>query len=216
MEIFYKVIDLKKELGDGKYIVFEADEIPDVEGLNTATLDMIRKLARVGELLDQSLKLAYTDTLSGLPNMNAALRYLDEFQEEFRQSDSEFSLFLIDGDNLGEYNKISYQRGDEMIKEMGITLKRVMRPNDFIARWRSGDEFIVVLPNTSLEEARFVGNRLRERIKTVSLEWQFPVSISIGIVGYPQNGRTINELIDRAEQALRLAKAQGKDCIATI
>jgi diguanylate cyclase (GGDEF)-like protein len=103
-----------------------------------------------------------------------------------------------------------------MIKELGLVLKQGVRPNDFIARWRSGDEFIVVLPDTSLEYAKHVGNRLRDKVKEVSQGWQFPISISIGIVSYPKNGKTIDDLIDCAEKALRLAKSQGKDCAATI
>jgi diguanylate cyclase (GGDEF)-like protein len=216
MGTFYHAIEKKKEMHTKKCEMFEADEISNLRGLNTSTLDMIEKLARVGDLLDQSLKLAYTDSVSGLPNMNAALRYLEVFKEEFSKSNAEFSLFLIDGDNLGQYNKISYKRGDDMIKELGTALKQGVRPDDFIARWRSGDEFIVVLPDTSLEDAKHIGNRLREMLKEVSQKWQFPITISIGVVSYPRNGITINELIDCAEKALRLAKAQGKDCVAII
>jgi diguanylate cyclase (GGDEF)-like protein len=216
MGIFYHAIEKKKEKRTKKYAVFEADKIPKVRALNTSTLDMIEKLARVGDLLDQSLELAYTDLISKLPNMNAALRYLEAFKEEFSKSGSEFSFFLIDGDNLGQYNNISYMLGDEMIKDLGMALKQGVRPNDYIARWRSGDEFIVVLPDTSIEEAKHIGNRLREKIKEASLEWKFPITISIGVASYPKNGETLNELIDCAEQALRLAKAQGKDCIAIV
>lgn len=214
--IFYAVIEKKKDEQNEKYEIFEADEIQDVRGLNTSTLDIIKKLAGVGELLDQSLKLAYTDSISGLPNMNAALRYLEEFKENIIKSNSVFSLFFIDGDNLGQYNQISYKCGDDMIKETGTALKQCMRPNDYLARWRSGDEFLVVLPGTNLEDAKLIGNRLRHTIKEVSQEWQFPITVSIGIVCYPKNGETVDELIDCAEQALRLAKAQGRDCAVTI
>jgi diguanylate cyclase (GGDEF)-like protein len=214
MGTFYHAIQKKKEMQTDKYEVFEADEISNLRGLNTSTLDMIEKLARVGELMDQSLKLAYTDSVSGLPNMNAALRYLEEFKDEFSKSNSEFSLFLIDGDNLGQYNEISYICGDDMIKKLGTALKQSVRPNDFIARWRSGDEFIVVLPGTSLADAKYIGDRLRETVKRVSQKWQFPITISIGIVSYPKNGKTVDELIDCAERALRSAKAKGKDCVA--
>jgi diguanylate cyclase (GGDEF)-like protein len=216
MGIFYDVIDKKKENRTKEFEVYEADDIPDLRGLNTANQDMIEKLARVGELLDQSLHLAYTDLISGLPNLNAALRYLEVFKEESRITNSVFSIFLIDGDNLGQYNKLSYKHGDDMIKDMGTTLKEALRPNDYIARWRSGDEFIIVLPGTTQEDVKLLEKRLRESIKEASQKWQFPITISIGVACYPRNGETVDELIDCAEEALRLAKARGKDCAVMI
>jgi diguanylate cyclase (GGDEF)-like protein len=216
MEILYSVLNKRKEFKANYYEIFEAHEIPNVEELDTSTMDMIEKLARVGELLDQSLEMAYTDSVSGLPNMNAALRYLNDLNEKMDQPNFVFSIFIIDGDNLGQYNKISYQQGDYMIKKLGEILKQDFRPHDFVARWRSGDEFFAVLPEVGLEEAIRIGNRLRERIKLGSKDWQFPVTISIGIVSYPNNGKTITELIDLGERALRDAKKHGKDCVATI
>jgi diguanylate cyclase (GGDEF)-like protein len=214
--IFNYVLDKKREKRGEGYKVYEAEQIPELKGLNTSTFDMIEKLARVGDLLDQSLQLAYTDSLSGLPNMNAALLHLEQLKESLKESEAVFSLFLIDGDNLGEYNKISYKHGDDMIRQMGATLKQGVRPDDYIARWRAGDEFIIILPDTPLEEAQFVGNRLKELLKQASGKWELPITISIGAVSYPENGNTVNELIGNAEKALRKAKEQGKDCVAII
>lgn len=214
--MIYSVLNRLKELKENNYKIYEADQIPDVDIVSTSTMDMIEKLARVGEMLDHSLEMAYTDSLSGLPNMNAALRYLNELEEKMAQPEFTFSVFIIDGDNLGEYNKISYQEGDYMIQKMGEVLKQAVRPDDFIARWRSGDEFFVVLPGVELDEADAIGNRLRTEIKEASQDWRFPVTISIGVVNYPLDGTTIEALIDEGERALRAAKQQGKDRTATV
>jgi diguanylate cyclase (GGDEF)-like protein len=147
--------------------------------------------------------------------MNAALRYLDELQGKMAQSNFTFSIFMIDGDNLREYNKLGYQQGDYMIRKLGEVLKKDVRPNDFVARWRSGDEFFAVLPEVALEEAVQIGNRLKENVRKASQEWQFPITISIGAANYPKDGMTIQELIDQGEWALRAAKEQGKDRIVT-
>lgn len=86
-----------------------------------------------------------------------------------------------------------------------------MPPNDFVSRWRVGDEFIVILPNTTIEGARIIGERFRLAVKEASRSWRFPVTISIGIASYPTHGDCIETLIDRVESANKHAKEQGKN-----
>jgi diguanylate cyclase (GGDEF)-like protein len=118
---------------------------------------------------------------------------------------------LIDRDNIRIYNSINYAAGDEMIRAMSTVFRSNLRPNDFVARWRSGDEFIAVLPNTPVEGAKIIGERFRQAVKEASQTWMFPVTISIGIATYPVHGDTINVLIDKAESAIKRAKEHGKD-----
>lgn len=94
---------------------------------------------------------------------------------------------------------------------MGSVLSEHLRPGDFIARWRTGDEFIVILPNTSGEGARIVGERFCSAIREASKAWKFPTSISIGVATYPKHGDHINALVDVAEAANKQAKDEGKD-----
>jgi diguanylate cyclase (GGDEF)-like protein len=98
-----------------------------------------------------------------------------------------------------------------MIHDMGAVFKNNLRPSDFVARWRSGDEFIAVLPDTTGEGAKVVGERFRLAVKEASRSWRFPTTISIGIAVYPTHGNGIAALVDRAESALQRAKSQGKD-----
>jgi len=86
-----------------------------------------------------------------------------------------------------------------------------LRPNDFVARWRSGDEFIVILPDTPKENARIISERFRQAVKEQSKEWKIPVTISIGVSNYPIDGINMNSLIDKVESANKRAKEQGKD-----
>jgi diguanylate cyclase (GGDEF)-like protein len=101
--------------------------------------------------------------------------------------------------------------GDEMIERVGSTLKNELRPSDFVARWRMGDEFFVLLPNTPAGNAVAVAERMRKTIERVSREWLFPITISAGVVGFPDNGETSTELMRRAEVALEHAKQRGKN-----
>lgn len=167
----------------------------------------VHRILHLGRMLDDSQKTSFLDSISGLPNMRAALMKL----EKEISSKQQFSVMLIDGDNLRLYNKINYAAGDEVIQKMGSIFTENLRPGDFIARWRSGDEFIAILPNTSGEGAKVVGDRLCLGIREASKNWAFPTSISIGVAIYPKHGEHANALVDTAEAANKQAKDEGKD-----
>ncbi len=160
--------------------------------------------------IDQLQEVAYTDAISGLPNLTAALINLDQAIQK-SSANEPFSLLLIDGDNIRVYNSINYAAGDEMIRDMCVVFKNSIRPNDFVARWRSGDEFVVILPDTPLTGAKIIAERIRLAVKETSKVWRFPVTVSIGVASYPTHGDNINTLIDKAEYATKQAKDLGKD-----
>lgn len=167
----------------------------------------IRRVLFVGRMLDDAQKTSFLDSISGLPNMRAALFKMDKEVS----SKQPFSILLMDGDNLTRYNNISYAAGDEMIQKISAALSEKLRPGDFIARWRAGDEFIAVLPNTTRDGAMIVGERFCSAIREASQAWRFPTSISIGIALYPEHGNNVNTLVDIAEGALKRGKDAGKD-----
>jgi diguanylate cyclase (GGDEF)-like protein len=86
-----------------------------------------------------------------------------------------------------------------------------MRPEDFLGRWRMGDEFIVILPDTAVEQAVAVAERLRAAVETASTEWLYPTSVSVGVAYYPRHGNSANELLEAAERALTISKKSGKN-----
>jgi diguanylate cyclase (GGDEF)-like protein len=171
----------------------------------------ILQVLEMGKILDETRQEAFTDAISGLPNMKAALLRMEETLQNAITDRKPFSILMMDGDNIRIYNSVNYAAGDEMIRQMSALLKDNLRPNDFVARWRSGDEFLAVLPDTPLEGAAKIGERFRLTVKETSKSWRFPVTISIGIASYPANGENINSLIDKAEYANKRAKEQGKD-----
>ncbi len=171
----------------------------------------IHQVLEMGKILDETQQEAFTDSISGLPNMKAALLNMEQTLQSSATNRKSFSVLLIDGDNIRVYNSVNYAAGDEMIREMSAVFKDNLRPNDFVARWRSGDEFIVILPDTSGQDARQIGERFRLAVKKASQTWRFPVTISIGVASYPTHGDNINALVDKAESANKRAKDQGKD-----
>lgn len=179
------------------------------------TEEVLRRIANsaighfffMGRMLDFAQQASYLDAISGLPNMRAALLKIER-EITARQP---FVLLLMDGDNIRAYNNISYACGDDLIRKMSAVLSEKLRPGDFLARWRSGDEFIAILPDVSIEGGRIVGERFRASIREASQSWMFPSSITIGVATYPEHGSEVNTLVDTAEKALKKGKDQGKN-----
>ncbi len=86
-----------------------------------------------------------------------------------------------------------------------------LRPGDFLARWRVGDEFFIILPNTPSDKAMLVAERLRSAVETESKFWKIPISVSIGVADFPAKGTSSQDLLSAAEYAERQAKDSGKN-----
>jgi diguanylate cyclase (GGDEF)-like protein len=172
---------------------------------------MIDNIVLLGRKLDETEHLAYTDLLTELPNQRAVAVELDGALEFAAAHTSPLALLLIDGDNLKAYNEISYAAGDEMICRLADTLRMNLRPGDFLARWRVGDEFLVILPRTINDQALQMGQRLVQAVRQASQSWLLPISISAGLASFPDHGTTPAALLEYVERANMLAKTQGKD-----
>jgi diguanylate cyclase (GGDEF)-like protein len=165
--------------------------------------------------LDATHQIAYLDPITQLPNSVAAERELKRALQHSQRNNDAFSILFIDGDNLRLYNDISYSAGDEMLRQLAQLLSAHLRPGDFIARWRVGDEFLVLLPRATKEDAFVVAERLRSEVEKTSKVWKFPITISIGIATYPTHGSTIKELLLAVEKAAKHSKDHGKNQITT-
>ncbi|HET9908775.1 MAG TPA: diguanylate cyclase, partial [Anaerolineales bacterium] len=146
---------------------------------------LTERLLSFANRLEVSNQLAYLDPNTQLPNSLSAEREIEHTMQQAQQSNGTFTILFIDGDNLRLYNDISYSAGDEMIRNLASTLSHHLRPGDFLARWRVGDEFFVILPDTPSEKALHVAERLRAAVESESQKWNIPVSISIGMADYP-------------------------------
>ncbi len=177
--------------------------------INTLT----ERLLSFATRLDATHQIAYLDPVTQLPNSLAVEKELSRAIQRAPSAREIFSILFIDGDNLRLYNEISYSHGDEMIRRLASVLAQHIRPDDFLARWRVGDEFLVILPATGSEKAFAVGERLRYAVEKESSRWEIPVTISVGTATFPAHSQTAQGLLDAAERALRLAKESGKNQI---
>ena len=197
--------------GDEPFKIFDAEPLQDNPALIRAIELMAERILSLGYMLNVTFRLAYTDPVANLPNLIATQRKLDLTLAEASAKQQCISLLLIDGDDLKRYNAVSYADGDRLISQIGSVLMESIRRDDFVGRWRFGDEFIILLPGTRLNVAAVVADAVRAAVQTASQDWLFPVTISVGVVEYPVHGGNADALINNAEQALKNAKSTGKN-----
>lgn len=118
------------------------------------------------------------------------------------------SLLMIDIDHFKQYNDTyGHQKGDEALRHVTQSIEASLREYDRTHIYRyGGEEFVVIIPNVLIGEARMIGNRLREKIKHC-----VGVTVSVGISHYKQDADNLKTLIDNADKALYAAKNRGRD-----
>jgi len=172
----------------------------------------------ISGLLSRIQILSVTDYLTGIYNR----RYLfDKLAEELNRSSRyqrKLSLLMLDIDHFKNYNdNHGHQQGDYLLKELAQLLTRSIRKPDFVARY-GGEEFVVVAPETDKEQ----GVKLAEKIKMAIEEYPFKmkesqpngrITVSVGVVEFPEGGSNADELVGKADVALYLAKDMGRNKI---
>ena len=194
-----------------EFTAAELAEVNDPDALRWVARWAADRIVSLGAMLNESYRLAYTDPMTGLPNSRAAQQSLDHAVAQAMATGQTLSILFIDGDNLKDYNTLGYAAGDDMIQRLGATLHSKLRPGDFLARWRVGDEFLVILPRALSDQAVSVGERFSAAVHQAALKWPLPVTISIGVANCPAHGTTVEALLHQAEKALTEAKASGKN-----
>jgi diguanylate cyclase (GGDEF)-like protein len=184
----------------------------DLEVLNTiapqiaVALDRGKLQVRAGELEKRSI----TDSLTGLMNRG----YIEErlIEEMNRASRYRFpmSLLMIDVDHFKSYNdSYGHPAGDVALRLVAGVLKRTLRAADVAARY-GGEEFAVLLPQTPVEQASWIAERIRQRVERT----EFPkrqVTISLGVAGFSNEFDEPKDWITAADMALYEAKEHGRN-----
>jgi diguanylate cyclase (GGDEF)-like protein/PAS domain S-box-containing protein len=152
--------------------------------------------------------ISVTDQLTGLYNR----RHLDEKMEEnqhlFERYGTPFSIILIDLDHFKSVNDTyGHQIGDRVLSQTADILKTKARNTDIIGRW-GGEEFLVILPSTTHNEALIVAEKIRSAIETAS--FGFPQTASLGVAQYEIG---IEHTLKCADEALYMAKQAGRNRI---
>ena len=158
-------------------------------------------------------KLAYQDTLTGLPNRRAFLDKLEQLITDSEKGKADFAVFFIDLDGFKKVNdSLGHDAGDELLKRVSVLLTGCVRGNDIVARL-AGDEFMILLPKANKEDCSIIADRIIESlsIPIYILGKEIQVTPSIGISLYPQNGEDATTLMKKADEAMYQAKNNGKN-----
>ena len=160
--------------------------------------------------------MSITDPLTGLPNRRYLQERMTEELSRSKRHDYAMSFLMIDIDDFKAYNdKNGHPAGDVALQVTAHCLKAALRSADVASRY-GGEEFCILLPQTSIDEAGAIADRIRHRVATA----HYPhgksqplgrVTISIGVSTFSPNVNTAETVIAAADRALYEAKSQGKD-----
>jgi diguanylate cyclase (GGDEF)-like protein len=167
--------------------------------------------------------LANTDPLTGAYNRRSFVTWCEQELLRSSRNRQPFSLLLIDLDHFKQINDLyGHENGDIVLCAVADKLRASLRNIDTVGRW-GGEEFVALLPDTPAELAVIVAHRLRCTIEALSIanllatptydKTSVAVTISLGVATYPNQANNIGELLQRCDQALYQAKANGRNCV---
>lgn len=157
---------------------------------------------KIGQLSHE----AETDPLTGLNNRRGLEQTLKLYMMEQRT----FSVLAFDLDHFKRVNDTwGHDVGDEVLKGLAELMRQNARPSDFLCR-NGGEEFLILLPSTSVEGALRIAERLRRKVAKTHLGG-ISITVSIGVASWPHDGEDPDTVFKRADDALYAAKENGRN-----
>lgn len=210
-------------MGTRLYLAIDAGPIYGEDGQLLAVVETLRDMTDHKNAQIALQQLATSDGLTGIANRRSFDEKIDLEWSRAQRQTGPLSLIMVDVDYFKRYNDhYGHQGGDECLKAVSAILQgQALRAADMTARY-GGEEFAVILPNTDLEGARKVAERIRSETEALALPhansdvapW---VTLSLGVACLtPTLGSQSRALIALADQALYLAKESGRNraCVA--
>jgi len=211
----------------GYVLAVLAGSAPDAIGTETAAtvgvnLTALILLAYVAMVIaraqrrtrDAAIRLSTVDSLTGLFNRTFFFAALEREIARSARSGRGFCLLMMDLDELKSINdRVGHYHGDRVLRSVGDVILSGVRQIDTAARY-GGDEFVVLLPETDPTGAFVLAEKIRLGVNAIAIELPGASprpSLSIGVVSYPDDGRTADELIISADGAMYASKRAGKD-----
>ncbi len=194
----------------------ELGELVDAFNIMSQSLSQVMEELRSNS--EEFKRLSNTDPLTGRHNR----RYImDTLQRDIRRAKrfgQPLSLIMIDIDHFKRYNdKWGHMAGDEALRGIAGALAASVRDSDVLARY-GGEEFLVSLPQTDKPGALFAAEKLRAAVEELVFQprnGKASLTISLGVATYEEDGKSIDEVIEAADQALYRAKEGGRNRVVS-
>lgn len=185
----------------------------DAKGNPTHVAGMVQDITERKQLEHQLQRLASHDALTQLPNRRAGEEHASYLLAMAKRNQTPLTYAVIDFDDFKTVNDVyGHQKGDEVLILITKTLRDCLRGSDYLYRW-GGEEFVILLPDTQLDNGLIVTNKWHQALKNI--DWAkhdlSPITISIGLSSYPQHGDTPLQLFQYADRAVYEAKSKGRN-----
>lgn len=202
--------DYSRKDGTSFFIDYSMAPVLDASGevafIATIAKDVSGTVRRQRKLQE----LAGTDPLTGLLNRRAGDEELQICHRDATESGDAYSLIMCDLDFFKRVNdEFGHAAGDRVLSEVARILIEAQRSTDFVVRW-GGEEFLVMLPDTSVRAAAKVAERMRAEIESADQAEIARMTISMGVAEWSR-GDTVDDVLARADAALYAAKAAGRN-----
>jgi diguanylate cyclase (GGDEF)-like protein len=219
------ILILSSYVGFASYMLNEhnlwLDILPQIVfAILTFTFMFIIKYVLKSKDFDYTYKLATTDGLTNLYNHRYFQEHLTKCMKKADKNNTRFALILIDIDHFKKFNDTyGHQAGDEVLRQVGQTLRKAVKSHDLVARY-GGEEMVIVIDRAHTEDALKAANRICKAIADRNFELaeglSVNVTISLGVAVYPIDGRTSTELIEFSDQGLYRAKHNGRNQVGSL
>lgn len=196
-----------------RWIELQINPVTDENGQTKTIFGAIKDITNQKDKEQRLKDMAFYDVLTGLPNRIMLKTQLRKAFSRAKRRDHDVTVMFMDLDGFKEVNdKLGHDVGDDLLKEVATRLNNSVREEDLVSRI-GGDEFIVVVEETPKDEILGIAERI---LKEMSVPFSIlkdgvTVSPSIGIAIYPEDGETIDSIVERADKAMYYAKNNGKN-----
>ncbi len=172
-------------------------------------LEVKKRIMEIERVHQNLVNISKTDSLSKAMNKAAILDAIENLI--VTRQKSEFCILMYDIDNFKHVNDtFGHVTGDKCIRSLSALAKSNLREFDLVGRY-GGDEFIIVLPGTTIHQALQIAERFRQKVETTKSPHY---TISIGVASYPGDGTTTEALVEAADKSLYKSKAKGKNAVS--
>jgi len=195
------------------HVNLRASLIRDAQGAPERLFGVCQDITESCRATSELEKLSRSDPLTGVLNRRGLTCFLESEVERRKRSGSEMQALFIDLDDFKRVNDVyGHSIGDITLQKVSNLLRASVRRSDYVARI-GGDEFLIILPNTTRSEALPIAHKISQTIQEMLISNKFPhlrVGASVGMVSAAREDEVVQDLLVRTERALHSAKRLGK------